>query len=215
MPTHRASKIHGGEWSEVIPSQEHPKNSSKATYRSLCRVSITEKTPLETYWSISPNFITSEKTFKCVNIYHSMHRSWSKTIDIKIWNTDRWDVRGRYLRKYFRDNKTRTNTAKKEGLYFILFSVLNSEVSLGNLMLFATKYFVLVFRNWLNYIVRFTSRKKLVWKSFDFIAKSAKFRAFQKGLGKKINFFYDNSWNPKGLVLLFLLFSFNNSRMHN
>ena len=49
--------------------------------------------------------------------------------------------------KYFRDSKTRTNTAKKVGLYFILFSVLNSEVSLGNLMLFATKYFVLVFGN--------------------------------------------------------------------
>ena len=55
-----------------------------------------------------------------------------------------------YLRKYFRDNKTRTNTAKKVGLYFILFSVFNSEISLGNLMLCATKYFVLVLRNGLN-----------------------------------------------------------------
>ena len=57
------------------------------TYRSLCGVSITEKTPLETYWGTSPNFITSQMTYKRVNIYHSMHRSWSKTIDIKIWNT--------------------------------------------------------------------------------------------------------------------------------
>ena len=38
-------------------------------------------------------------------------------------------VGGGYLRKCFRENKTRTNTAKKVGFYFILFSVLNSEVS--------------------------------------------------------------------------------------
>ena len=125
----------------------------------------------------------------------------------------RWDVRRRYLRKYFRDNKTLTNTAKKVGLYFILFSVLNSQVSLGNLMLCATKYFVLVCRKGLNYIVRFTNGKKcskFVWKSFDFIAKKAKFRAFSKNKN-----FYDNSWNLKGLVLFFLLFSSNNRCMHN
>ena len=77
-----------------------------------------------------------------------------------------------YLRKYFRDNKTRTNTAKKVGLYFILFSLLNSQVSLGNLKLCATKYFV--FRNGLNYIVRFTNSKKMFkicLKKFRFYCK--------------------------------------------
>ena len=38
----------GGE-AKVIRVQEDPKNTSKATYRSLCGVSITEETPLETY----------------------------------------------------------------------------------------------------------------------------------------------------------------------
>ena len=66
-----------------------------------------------------------------------------------------------YLRKYFKENKSRTNTAKKVGFYFILFSVLNSEVSLTNLMPCATKYFVLIFRDGLNCIIRFTNGKNV------------------------------------------------------
>ena len=31
------------------PRTEHPKNSLKGTYKSFCGVSVTEKTPLETY----------------------------------------------------------------------------------------------------------------------------------------------------------------------
>ena len=46
-------------------------------------------------------------------------------------------------------------------------------------MLCITKYFVLFFRNGLNYVIRFKNRKKkspkFVWKRF-FIAKSAKFK---------------------------------------
>ena len=38
--------------------------------------------------------------------------------------------------------------------------------------------------------------------------------SFKKDLEKNKNF-YDNSWNPKGLVLFFLLFSSNNRCMHN
>ena len=49
------------------------------------------------------------------------------------------------------------------------------------------KYFVLFFRNKLNYIVRFRNRKKslkFVWKNLEFFAKGTKFRA---------KIFYDNS----------------------
>lgn len=84
-----------------------------------------------------------------------------------VWNTDRSEVEGGYLRKYFRKSKTLTNTAKKEGLYFVLFSAFNA-------LYYATKYFVLLFRNGLNYIIRFRNRKKCsksVLKSFYFAAK--------------------------------------------
>ena len=85
--------------------------------------------------------------------------------------------------KLFQGYKTRMNTAKKVGLYFILCSVFNSEVSFENLMLCATKFFGKIFRKGVRYIISFTNRKKcskFVWKSFDCIAKSAKLGRFKK-----------------------------------
>ena len=98
------------------------------------------------------------------------------------------------------------NTAKKVGLYFILCSVFNSEVSFENLMLCAMKFF----RKGFHYIISFTNTKKcskFAWKSSDFIAKSAKFRAFQKRLRKKNgHFFMIIGIIPKGYYCSFLCF---------
>ena len=94
-----------------------------------------------------------------------------------VWNTDRSDVEGGYLRKYFRKNKTLTNTAKKVGLYFILFSAFN-------VLYYATKYFVLLFR---NYIIRFRNRKKMFEicsEKFLFCCKNL--GRFKKDFNKKI-----------------------------
>ena len=46
--THSALKIHGGESNKVGLVQEHPKISSKATYRNGCGVSTMETILLET-----------------------------------------------------------------------------------------------------------------------------------------------------------------------
>ena len=45
---HSALKIHGGESNEVCLVQEHPKSSSKATYRNGCGVSSMDTILLET-----------------------------------------------------------------------------------------------------------------------------------------------------------------------
>ena len=46
--THSALKIHGVESNKVCLVQEHPKSSSKATYRNGCGVSTMEMIVLET-----------------------------------------------------------------------------------------------------------------------------------------------------------------------
>ena len=69
--------------------------------------------------------------------------------------------------------------------------MLNSQVSLGNLMLCATKYFVLVCRKGLNYIVRFTNGKNvqnLFEKVSILLQKAPNLGRFKKDLKKKIKF---------------------------
>ena len=69
-----------------------------------------------------------------------------------------------------------------------MFSVLNSEISLGNLMVCATKYFVSVLRNGLIQIARFTNRKKgkkLFEKVSILLQKAPNLGRFKKDLEKK------------------------------